>query len=51
MRLTFDSVFVRRKARKGCVLSTWKADSLIALFIRESEGKVKRFQLVERNVI
>jgi hypothetical protein len=41
--LTFDSVFGRRKARKGCVLSTRKADSLIALFVRESEGMVKIF--------
>jgi hypothetical protein len=28
---------------KRCVLSTRKADSLIASFVRESEGKVKRF--------
>jgi hypothetical protein len=41
--LTFDSVFGRRKARKGCFLSTRKADSLNALLVRESEGMVKIF--------
>jgi hypothetical protein len=41
--LTFDSLFGRRKARKGCALSTRKADSLIALFVRENEGTAKRF--------
>jgi hypothetical protein len=47
--LTFDCVLGRRKAWKGCALNTRKADSLIALFARESEGTVKR--LVARNVI
>jgi hypothetical protein len=35
--LIFDLVFVRRKARKACVLSTRKADSLIPY----SLGKVR----------
>jgi hypothetical protein len=35
--LIFGSVFVRRKARKACVLSTRKADSLIPY----SLGKVR----------
>jgi hypothetical protein len=48
--LTFGSVFVRRKARKARVLNTKKADSLITLFVRESEGKLKKFQLVRKGV-